>query len=202
MGGGDPKHIEAAEAGDKKSRAERMELYDWLQCLVTAVICAILIFVFIGRMTDIIGSSMLKTLQDKDNVVISNMFYTPKYGDIVIIKTDAFEDSLVKRVIATAGQTIDIDFTTGAVSIDGKVIQENYINTPTNAPEDFAGPLTVPPGYVFVMGDNRNESLDSRSKAVWLVDTRQILGKVLFVLIPGRNEDGTRSWGRFGSVYG
>ena len=85
--------------------------------------------------------------------------------------------------------------------MNGKTIQENYTNTPTNEREDFKGPKTVPPGCVFVMGDNRNASLDSRNNAVGFVDTRQILGKVLFVLIPGPNADKTRSWNRIGSVY-
>ncbi|SHH51448.1 signal peptidase I [Sporobacter termitidis DSM 10068] len=182
--------------------ASRMELYDWVQCIVTAVLCGILIFVFIGRIDGIKGPSMMQTLQDGDRVILSNLFFTPKYGDIVFVKTEAYGDTpIVKRVIATGGQTIDIDFTQGVVYVDGKALQEDYTNTPTTLREDFSGPVTIPDGYVFVMGDNRNDSLDSRSGAVGLVDTRQILGKVLFVLIPGINTDGTRHWDRIGSVY-
>ncbi len=96
---------------------------------------------------------------------------------------------------------MDFDFSTGDVIMDGKVIQEDYISTPTTDREDFKGPVTVPPGYVFVMGDNRKASTDSRSDNVGLVDTRQILGKVLFVLIPGKEADGKRSVKRIGSVY-
>ena len=148
------------------------------------------------------GTSMLQTLQNKDKVVMSNLFYTPEYGDIVVIKTDFFGDTpIVKRIIATAGQTIDINFETGTVTVDGVVLEEDYINTPTNDREDFNGPITVPEGYVFVMGDNRDYSTDSRSSYVGLVDTRRILGKVYWVIIPGIDEDGTRDWSRIGSVY-
>jgi len=186
----------------EKSGGARMELYDWLQCIVSAILCGILVFVFIGRVIGVEGSSMLETLVDQDKVVISGLFYTPKYGDIVVIKTETFGDTpIVKRIIATEGQTVDIDFSTGDVILDGKVIQEDYISSPTTDREDFSGPVTVPPGFVFVMGDNRRASTDSRSNNVGLVDTRQILGKVLFVLIPGREADGKRSFKRFGSVY-
>ena len=197
-------HKQTGKAPEQKDGggSVRMELYDWLQCIVSAILCGILIFVFVGRIIGVDGTSMLQTLQDEDKVVMSDMFYTPRYGDIVVIKTDTFGDTpIVKRVIATAGQTIDIDFNTGDVMIDGQVIQENYINAPTTEREDFQGPKTVPDGCVFVMGDNRNASTDSRSNYVGIVDTRQILGKVLFVLIPGKEADGARDMSRIGSVY-
>ena len=180
----------------------RMELYDWLQCIVSAVLCGILVFIFVGRITGIDGDSMLNTLHDNDIVVMSNLMYTPKYGDIVIIETDVFNKPLVKRVIATEGQTIDIDFTTGDVMIDGKIIMEDYIRQPTRRQLDFVGPVTVPAGSVFVMGDNRNESDDSRDADIGMIDTRNVLGKVLFLIIPGSSEDSPRQWSRFGSVYG
>lgn len=186
----------------KEENSARMELYDWLQCIVSAILCGILIFVFVGRVIGVEGTSMLDTLRNDDKIIMSNLFYKPNYGDIVVLKTEFFgETPLVKRVIATEGQTIDIDFSSGEVSINGRVIEEFYIRELTMDRLDFAGPVTVPAGKVFVMGDNRNASTDSRSDAVGLVDTRQILGKVLFVLIPGQNDDGTRSWNRIGSVY-
>ena len=180
----------------------RMELYDWLQCIVSAVLCGILIFIFVGRITGIDGSSMFETLHNKDIVVMSNLLYTPKYGDIVIIESDAFDKPLVKRVIATEGQTIDIDFEKGEVMLDDKVIIEDYIYEPTTTQLQFEGPVTVPEGCVFVMGDNRNESTDSRSSQVGMIDTRNVLGKVLFLIIPGGDEYSSRDWSRFGSVYG
>lgn len=198
----EPAPVIKKENEKKTDGGPKLELYDWLQCIVSAILCGILIFVFLGRVIGVEGTSMLQTLQDKDTVIMSNLFYTPKYGDIVVIKTEAFGDTpIVKRVIAVQGETIDIDFNTGAVSIDGKVIEEEYINEPTRERENFEGPVTVPPGYIFVLGDNRNASTDSRSSYVGLVDTRQILGKVLFVLIPGKNPDGARNWSRVGTVY-
>ncbi|NLT14188.1 MAG: signal peptidase I [Clostridiales bacterium] len=181
----------------------RLELYDWLQCIVSAILCGILIFVFIGRVIGVDGNSMLNTLRDRDTVIMSNLFYTPKYGDIVVFRDDKYDYNkpLVKRVIATEGQTIDFDFDAGKVFIDGREIVEPYIRELTHESLGFVGPKTVPKGCIFVMGDNRNASADSRSDIVDMVDTRQILGKVLFVLIPGKNESGSRAWNSFGSVY-
>ncbi|NLA87071.1 MAG: signal peptidase I [Clostridiales bacterium] len=194
---------QAQEKPETQESASRLELYDWLQCIVSAILCGILIFVFIGRVIGVDGSSMLNTLSHRDTVIMSNLFYTPKYGDVVVFKDDGFDRNkpLVKRVIATEGQTIDIDFDTGDVLINGRVIVEDYIREPTAERIDVSGPVTVPKGCVFVMGDNRNESTDSRSDLVGMVDTRQILGKVLVVLIPGKNFDESRSWNRIGSVY-
>lgn len=200
--------FEAPEVKTKQKEASeeshaRLELYDWLQCIVSAILCGILVFVFIGRVIGVDGSSMLNTLRNTDTVIMSNLFYTPKYGDIVVFRDVKYDDNkpLVKRVIATQGQTVDIDFDTGKVFVDGYEILEPYIRELTTERLDFVGPVTVPKGCVFVMGDNRNASTDSRSEMVGMVDTRQILGKVLIVLIPGKNEDGSRSWNRIGSVY-
>jgi len=185
---------------DEDAARVRMELYDWLQCIVTAIICGVLIFVFIGRTIGVDGRSMLQTLKDSDRVVISNLFYTPQNGDIVVFQSpsDLFEYPLVKRVIATAGQTVDIDFEKGDVFVDGTLLNEPYINARTTSMHDFREPVTVPRGFVFVMGDNRNSSTDSRDNSVGLVDTRYILGKVLFILIPGPDDTGNRDWSRFG----
>ncbi len=185
-----------------KKSGSIMNLFDWLQCIVSAVLVGILVFVFVGRVIGVEGKSMLDTLQNTDRIVMSNLLYQPRYGDIVVLKTETYGDTpLVKRVIAVAGETIDIDFDTGDVMIDGQVIIENYIKSATLTREDFEGPVTVPEGFVFVMGDNRNESTDSRDDRVGLVDTREILGKVLFVIIPGPDADGHRDWSRLGSVY-
>ena len=185
---------------DKVSKI-RMEAFDWLQTLLTALLIAVLLFVFVGRMINVSGSSMEGTLLNGDQVIVSNLFYTPRNGDIIIFYSPhpRFEDPLVKRVIGTPGQVVDIDFETGNVYIDGVVIYEPYINELTTARIDFDGPVTVPEGYVFVLGDNRNRTADSRSNEIGFVDDRYILGRVLMVLIPGTERDGTRDWSRIGS---
>jgi len=187
---------------EAKAERVRMELYDWLQCIVTAIICGVLIFIFIGRTIGVDGKSMMKTLLDNDRVVISNFLYTPENGDIVVFHSPSaeYEYPLVKRVIAVAGQTVNINFETGAVYVDGVELNEPYINTLTTSRQNFTGPVTVPDGYVFVLGDNRNSSTDSRSKTVGFVDTRYILGKVLFILVPGVDDYGTRDWNRLGLI--
>jgi len=203
----DTRSFEEKTLGDKDEDDEgssaRMELYDWLQSIVLAFICGILIFVFVGRTIGVDGSSMMQTLHNNDRVIMSNLFYTPSNGDIIVFHSmsDAFGGTpFVKRIIAIAGQTIDIDFEKGEVFVDGVLIHEPYINTLTEKEHDFIGPMTIPEGYVFVMGDNRNRSSDSRDNRVGLVDTRYILGKVLFVAVPGGDETNNRDWGRIGVV--
>jgi len=188
---------------DDESNKARMELYDWLQCIVSAIICGIFIFIFIGRTIGVDGRSMMQTLHDKDRVIMSNLFYSPKNGDVVVFHSpsDSFGGTpLVKRIIAVAGQTIDINFDTGDVFVDGVVLCEPYINDITRNRHSFQQPVTVPEGFVFVMGDNRNSSTDSRDAKVGLVDTRYILGKVLLIAIPGSDAENARAWGRVGPV--
>jgi len=193
--------IDNTESDDKSART-RLELLDWIQCAIAAVILGVLIFVFIGRTIGVDGPSMQITLLQSDRVVISNLFYTPSGGDIIVFKApaDQFEHPLVKRVIATAGQTIDIDSENGNVFIDGVLLSEPYIRSMKTSSRGFQGPLLIPEGYVFVMGDNRDRSTDSREDVIGLVDTRYILGKVIFVLLPGADENGIRDWSRIGTA--
>ena len=113
----------------------------------------------------------------------------PKCGDIIVASKDSFKDGepIIKRVIATEGQTVDIDFTAGIVYVDGEALVEPYVNTPTTLKEGVAFPLTVSEGCVFVMGDNRNDSLDSRSTEIGEIDCREVLGRVLFLVLPGKD---------------
>ncbi|MCL2226923.1 MAG: signal peptidase I [Oscillospiraceae bacterium] len=189
---------------EEEETSARMELYDWLQCVVAAVICGIFLFVFVGRTIGVDGNSMLSTLHDRDRVIMSNLFYAPSNGDIVVFHSPAETfggTPLVKRVIAVAGQSIDINFETGEVFVDGAVIYEPYILEPTTYNRHrFQGPVMVPYGYVFVLGDNRNSSTDSRDPQVGMVDTRFILGRVHFIAIPGADEFRPRDWGRMGVV--
>lgn len=173
---------------DMKSFSFKSELYSWLQCIVTALLCFVFITVFIVRLTGVDGLSMYPTLDDGERVVVSNLAYAvPKQGDIVIFSCESFNEPLVKRVIATEGQTVDIDPESGEVTVDGALLGEDYINEETRILYDVEFPVTVPAGRVFVMGDNRNHSTDSRSTRVGMVDTRNILGKVYAVVIPFGN---------------
>ena len=150
---------------------------------------------------------MFPTLLDGDRVVTSRLFYTPQCGDIVVVQTDTFgPKAIVKRVIATGGQTVDIDFEKGIVYVDGVALNEEYTAELTLTQEDFSGPITVPEGCLFLMGDNRNASTDSRSSRVGMVDERCVLGKVWAIALPGRETDdygnavSSRDWGRIGLV--
>ena len=175
----------------KKKKAE--DAFDWLESIVSALIVCILIFVFIGRTVCVIGSSMVPTLEEGDRLVISKLFFRPEYGDIVVLRKEVFADyPIVKRVIATEGQTVDIDFEEGIVYVDGAALDEPYTNSPTNDRENFDEPVTVPDGCVFVMGDNRNRSTDSRTDTIGCVDTRYIIGKAYFRLTP---------FDKFGKIY-
>ncbi|MGM9522044.1 MAG: signal peptidase I [Oscillospiraceae bacterium] len=173
-----------------------------MQCIVAALVIGILFFMFVARVVNVEGSSMFPTLHNSDKIITSNLFYKPKAGDVVVVQTDTYgSDPLVKRIIATAGQTVDIDFDAGIVYVDGEALDEPYTNSLTLVQEDFTGPVTVPEGCLFLMGDNRNYSTDSRSNMVGMVDERCVIGKVYLIIIPSANEDGSRDWGRIGSIY-
>ncbi len=168
--------------------------YEWIQSLLIALSICVVVFLFFIRVIDVKGTSMVPTLQNADKMIVSGLFYKPKAGDIVVFKKDEYnpEKALVKRVIATEGQSINIDFDNGIVYIDGEAIEEDYIADLTRNKLDFIGPQTVPEGCVFVMGDNRNMSTDSRKKEIGMVDSRLILGKVYMIIFPVTS---------FGSVY-
>lgn len=175
----------AQKAEGDTASAGASELYDWLSCLVSALIICVLVFTFAARIIGIIGSSMVPSFHDGDKVVISRLFFEPEQGDIIVLRKLQFqEEPIIKRVIATEGQTVDIDFTEGIVYVDGKALKESYTADLTYARVDFDGMLTVPEGNVFVMGDNRNFSSDSRDADIGCVDKRYILGKVLVRLFP------------------
>lgn len=174
------------EEAAAKELAQRRDTYDWIQCLISALIVCVLVFVFIFRVIDVKGTSMVPTLNNQDKMLVSGLFYKPKAGDIVVFKKDEYdpEKALVKRIIATEGQKINIDFDKGIVYVDEVPIEEDYINDITTTKLDFIGPKTVPEGCVFVMGDNRNMSTDSRKAEIGMVDSRLIIGKVYCILFP------------------
>ena len=185
----------------KKTNNPLLNAYDWLESIVSAIVICILVFLFAFRVVSVSGTSMVPTLHNSEKVVISRFCTAPKQGDIVVLTKESFmEESIVKRVIATAGQTVDIDFDAGIVSVDGVELKEPYTAEPTHRELDFTGPATVPEGCIFVLGDNRNGSTDSRSSRVGMVDTRRIIGRAIFLVLPGEEANGSRQWSRFGSV--
>ena len=190
-----------------KKRAERSgrEAYEWVQTLVCSVLAVVLVFTFAVRGFRVDGQSMRETLQDGDMLLILNdhlcMGYQP--GDIVVLRKASFRDGkpLVKRVIALAGQTVDIDFKTGSVYVDGALLKEDYINELTFLDEGTEFPLTVPEDCVFVLGDNRNHSSDSRDFRLGTVDIRYVIGKAVFLAFPGPDEyTDKRSFDRIGVI--
>lgn len=169
------------------------EIFEWLETIAFSLVAVVLVFTFIFRIVGVDGSSMNHTLQDGDRLIVSHLFYKPKAGDIVIItQPNAVNKPLVKRIIAVGNQTVDIDTDQGLVYVDGQVIDEPYIAEPTtripSPPMEF--PVQIPEGKVFVMGDNRNKSLDSRSTDVGLIDERYILGKAVFRIYPFKSIGG------------
>ena len=166
--------------------ASSRETYDWIQCLLVALLICVLIFMFCVRVIDVIGASMNPTLYNGEKMLVSGLFYKPKVGDVVVFKKDEYDPNklLVKRVVAVEGQEINMDFENGIVYIDGVAIAEDYISEPTYNKLDFIGPKTVPEGCVFVMGDNRNASIDSRKSEIGMLDNRLILGKAYCVVYP------------------
>lgn len=173
--------------------------------LIFMLITIMLIFLLLFRVVEVSGDSMYSTLWDGDLLLaLGNVLYRePEPGDIVVISKKSFDDGhpIVKRVIATEGQTVDIDFTQGIVYVDGQAIEEDYIHNPTTTDRGTVFPLTVAPGCIFVMGDNRGVSLDSRSPQIGLIDTREVLGKAIFLMIPGTHHNELpRAWERMGAI--
>ena len=172
----------------EKQTAKGRDLYEWVQSLVGSVLVVVAIFTFVIRMMGVDGHSMLNTLQHGDRLLVVNsmLYHDYQYGDIVILRKNGVfdDDPIVKRVIAVEGQTVDIDFAEGIVYVDGEALEEDYIREPTYTAEGTEFPLTVPEGSIFVMGDNRNASTDSRDSRLGMVDERYILGHVQSVVFP------------------
>lgn len=150
-----------------------------------AIIIIFILFTFLFRAVGVDGSSMVPTLHDGDWLAISGINFEPRRGDIVVVtQPNDIHEPLIKRIIAVGGETIDIDFVTHEVKINGETIDEPYIAQPTGRSFDVKFPLLIPEGFVFVMGDNRNNSKDSRASGVGVIDKRYILGKTRFRIFP------------------
>ena len=174
------------EIKNRKMKERRGEIFDWVQSLVSALLFCVIVFTFIVRVVNVSGTSMLDTLHNNDKILVSGLFYSPSQGDVVVLRKESFSDEpIVKRIIAVEGQTVSIDFEEGVVCVDGEALDEPYVFTPTNRRIDFEDDTVVPDGCLFVMGDNRNGSIDSRDLRIGCVDKRLVMGRALFLLIPG-----------------
>jgi signal peptidase I len=177
-------------------------LYDYLEVFCYALAMMLLLFLFVFRLVTVDGNSMQQTLDDEDRLIISNLFYTPKTGDIIVINPESHGDGaepIIKRVIATEGQTVRIDYANWEVYVDGKKLDEPYIDAMREIERQKYGnevpmlgtsvtkyktEFTVGKGKVFVMGDNRNNSKDSRHREYGEMGVNRILGKVILRISP------------------
>ena len=189
---------------EKESR-EDQSWYSWLRTVVCVVLATVLVFTLVVRIVRVEKQSMRETLQNGDILLTVNRHLAGelKAGDIVVIKKEYFEDGkpIVKRIIATEGQTVDIDFDAGVVYVDGQALEEDYIREPTYLDEGLEFPITVPEGCLFLLGDNRNNSMDSRYPDLGPVDVRCVIGKAVVLVFPGKTaETGKRDFGRIGGL--
>ncbi len=179
----------------KETKSIWAEVYEWVDSVVITVMVLLLVFTFLFRQVKIDGDSMYPTLKDGERVIISDVFYTPRYGDIVVISSEVYDNvPIIKRVIATEGQWIEITGGNVYVGEDrlkmykvsdefvGDVYTEEIISSGLLGSYDY--PIQVPKNHVFVLGDNRNVSLDSRTEVIGFIDCRQILGKALYRVYP------------------
>ena len=196
--------FEKKQNGEEKpgfSKSLVMYLHDLCWMLAVVMILFLIFFMIIV----VSGPSMKMTLLDGDYLLlISNLFYRePEKGDVVVVSKQDYDNGkpIVKRVIATEGQIVDMDFANGIVYVDGLPLEEDYINTPTNLDEGSVFPQIVEEDHVFVMGDNRNNSKDSRSLEIGQVDKREVLGKVALLMVPGTDHGAeARDVHRIGTV--
>ena len=180
-------------------------LLPYLSNIAFVFFLLIVIFTLCFRITCVDGRSMNNTLMDGDYVLLLNDFLCGDYeqGDVIVASKESFRNGerIIKRVIATEGQWVDINFETGTVKVDGKILDEPYISTPTVTPEGLTFPLRVEDGCVFVLGDNRALSMDSRHPQIGQIDCREIVGKAFFIFFPGKSVDsGERDFGRIGGL--
>lgn len=191
-----------SDSGEKVEKTafslnDGLAIIEWA---ISVAIVIVMIFTYVIRIADVDGKSMSPTLEDNDKLIVRSLFYTPQNGDVIVINNksanlisdegkvvecEGLEKTIVKRVIATGGQIVDIDFESGTVKVDGKVLEEKYISEATTRDEHaFEYPLNVPEGYIFVMGDNRNISMDSRHPQIGLVPEDRVVGQVIFRSYP------------------
>jgi len=162
-----------------------------MQSIVMTFLAVLFLLTFMGQTMGVQQQSMSPTLHEGDRMLVRTFLYTPERGDVIIFAKQNFENGapLVKRVIALAGDVVYIDARTGTVYINHIALDEVYVSGPTYVTGDLTYPYTVPEGHIFVIGDNRNASKDSRHLAIGSVDTREVIGQVVAIILPlGRAE--------------
>ena len=182
------------ETEKNKKPLLKESVFEWLEILVASLIAVVIVLTCLFKVVTISGPSMSDTLLNNERIIITGVFYTPSNGDIVVISrnnNNSYEatgaEPIIKRVIATEGQTVNIDFEAGVVYVDGVALEEPYTKTPTNLYEGVNFPVTVPENCVFVLGDNRNDSTDSRDPSIGdegMIDTRYVMGKAVLRFYP------------------
>ena len=191
---------------EKEPRSWQQNVLLYVHDLMCMLLVVMLLFLVVFRVILVTGDSMFTTLWDGDYLLlVSNLFCgDPEPGDIVVISKQSFDNGspIVKRVIATQGQTVDIDFESGTVYVDGQALREPYIHNETTNEEGTVFPLTVAENCIFVLGDNRAVSLDSRSPQIGQIDRREVLGKALCLMIPGTHHGQLLpDYSRIGAVH-
>ena len=200
-----PEEEESMEADDEelkntpneeKKMSPAGNTFDWLKTFIFSLTCVIFVFTLLFRGVTVNGDSMLPTLENGEYLIISNRLYTPKTGDIVVVQAPEYKEGkepLIKRVIATQGQEVKINFLTWQIWLDGVELKEDYIlkddynamlTEDMKVDDNGEVTFTVEKGCVFLMGDNRNDSLDSRSELVGQLDVNYIMGRVLLRVTP------------------
>lgn len=181
--------LQKSESPEQKSAPSTLDnAIEWVESVASALIIIVIIFVFLGRQATVEGYSMENTFYDQDKVLVNNSFYEPQKGQVIALYSGNLDKPLIKRVVAVAGDTVDVDYDANVVYVNGEATKEAYIKEPMRYPPgNYAMtelPVTVPEGMVFVMGDNRNHSEDSRYQEVGLINEDTIIGKVILRFYP------------------
>ncbi len=172
---------------------------EWLETIVIAVFAMILIMSFVIKIINVKGPSMEQTLYDGDKLILFSFMYDTKPGDIIVVNSEALNETIIKRAIAVGGQTVEICYKDGSVKVDGVRLDEAYVSENMVDTGNFSKDVynaetdsyvyTVPEGSVFVMGDNRNHSADSRM--IGTVSEEEVIGKVVFRFFSSNGKIGT-----------